>query len=762
MLLQKLLFTLLFLSAFLSDHLVAQNLEGRVIDAVSQSPLLGANIVEKYQRSGTSSDYNGLFSLELTALPATITVSFVGYESKQIEVTSTEEPLIVELQPSASFLDQITVTAFERERSLLRTPGSVSAVTTADIDRTDRTRISDILNQVPGVQADQSTSADTRISIRGAGFRAPFGVRNLRIYLNDIPVTEADGFSRVEAIDLQNVGSVEVIRGPASSVYGAGLGGVIRFETMRSAPGASVMARSGVGSFGLQTNTIAVSNRTENSVFSLSGGTQTYDGFREHSQDDRLFLTATGAYYSGRSSFTFLASVSDQISNIPGALTEEEYRNTPRIAAPGAAALNAGRDQRWTRFGVGHQFRFSENMEQRTSFFGSFFELDHPLTFSYIRNGQQSYGGRTVTDITHELSGVQFRHNIGAEAMYQFVMGRRYQNNAGNPGSIVSDLETSVVNWSVFAQTEVDITPRLTAIGGVSVNNFRYDVLDLLRPNGVDQTGTKNFDLAVSPRLALLYMLTESWALHGGVSFGFSPPTTNEISLPNGTINADIEPEKGINYEIGTRGSLFNQALNLDLTLYLMTIENELIPRSVGPGQTIYENAGETSHRGFELAANSMLFNRPSGFLRQVRPSVTYSYSNHRFTTFVVNGVDVSGNQLTGISPHSVSANLDITSAGGLFLNGHLRFMDERPLRDDNSIFADSYAFMNVRLGIERQLTSTLGFKSSLSVNNIFDEIYSPSASLNATSFHGSAPRYFSPAPGRNLMFSFALFWNQN
>jgi iron complex outermembrane recepter protein len=739
-----------------------QTLEGRVIDAKSQHPLIGVNITAESTETGTTSELQGYFSIIVERLPVTLEFSHIGYTSKRIVVSTFTQELLIEMQPTLSTLDEVTVTAFEGNRSLLQTPGSVSVVTMADIERTDRTRISNILNQIPGVQADQSTSGDTRISIRGAGFRSPFGVRNLRIYLNDIPVTEADGFSRVEAIDLQNIGRVEVIRGPASSLYGAGLGGVIRFETMRSAPGTFLMARSGVGSYGLQSNTISVSNHTDNSVISLSGGTQVYDGFREQSKDDRLFLTATGAYYSGRSSFNFLASVSDQKSQIPGALTLEEYKNTPQNADPGAVALNAGRDQRWTRFGVGHSFQFDKNIEQRTSFFGSFYELDHPLTFSYIRNGQQNFGGRTLTEITHDFSRLSFRHVLGAEAMYQFVMGRRYVNNAGNPGGIVSDLETSVNNWSVFAQSEVDVTPRLLATAGISINKFEYSVLDLLRANGIDQTGTKNFDVAVSPRVSVLYLLANNWAMHGGLSFGFSPPTTNEISLPDGTINTNIEAEKGINYEIGTRGNIFGEMLNFDLTFYLMTIKDELIPRSVGPGQTIYENAGKTSHRGIELAANAVLLNRYSGFLRQIRPSLIYTFADHQFDTFVVNGIDVSGNKLSGIAPHSLGLNMDIFITGGVFINSHFRFMDRRPLRDDNTVFDDSYAYMNVRLGIERQLSNTLTIKSSVSLNNIFDEIYSPLASLNATSFGGNPERYYSPAPGRNLMASVALFWNKN
>lgn len=750
------LYTMLFPS-----QILAQTVTGQVVDSITQSPLQGANVVEHHHRTGSSTDIEGRFSLSLSDIPSSILVSYVGYESKRIDVSSTEDSLIIELQPMDATLQEITVTSFESDQRLIETPGSISMVSQEPVRNTDGIRIPDLLNRVPGVQADQSHTADTRISIRGAGFRAPFGVRNLRIYLNDIPITEADGFTRVEAIDLQNIGRAEVIRGPASSMYGAGLGGVIRFETAKSPAGTSVRARSGTGSYGLRTHTLSVSNRSEQSEIRVSGGSQTYDGYRAQSMDDRLFFTTTGSYYTDRSTFNYIASVSNQQSQIPGSLTEEEFDSNPRAAEPQAVALNTGRDQRWTRMGLSHDFHFNKAVEQQSSLFGSFYELDHPLAFAYLRNGQQNYGGRTVTTLSHDLAGFSLRHNIGVEAMYQFVVGRRYENVAGDPGGILSDLETSVVQWSAFAQTEANLTDRLRAVGGLSVNKFRYDILDLLKANGNDQTGIQSFDLSVSPRISLLYLLTDDWSVHGGVSYGFSPPTTNEISLPDGSINRSIDAEKGVNYEIGTRGQFMDRRVNLDLTLYRMSIRDELVPRSVGPGQTLYENAGKTSHKGVELALNAIVLHRYSGLVRQIRPAVTYTYSDHTFDTFVVNGTDVAGNHLSGISPHSLRTNVDISTVGGVFLIGDFSFMDRRPLTDENSVFNESYAVVNLRGGIERPVGDQWNIRTSLSVNNLFDERYSPRSSLNASSFGGGPPRYYNPAPGRNLLLSVELSWNQ-
>src|SRR5690625_7819676 len=89
------------------------------------------------------------------------------------------------------------------------------------------------LNGIPGVRMDQSNLSDSRISIRGQGVRSPWGIRNVKIYLDDIPLTEADGTSRLEGIDLNDLGEAEIIRGQASSIFGAGTGGVLRFQLVR-------------------------------------------------------------------------------------------------------------------------------------------------------------------------------------------------------------------------------------------------------------------------------------------------------------------------------------------------------------------------------------------------------------------------------------------------------------------------------------------------------------------------------------------------
>src|SRR5699024_3846209 len=141
----------------------------------------------------------------------------------------------------------------------------------------------------------------------------------------------------------------------------------------------------------------------------------------------------------------------------------------------------------------------------------------------------------------------------------------------------------------------------------------------------------------------------------------------------DGRIREQVQAERGINYEIGARGSLLGKGLNYDITLFSFQMADQLVPRTIGPNQTIYVNAGETSRRGLE-AALSYFWSDDSYFINSSRPFISYSYSDFTFEQFRAFGpdgsvtADYSGNDVTGISPHNLSAGIDITTAPGFFL----------------------------------------------------------------------------------------------
>src|SRR5690606_23038850 len=178
-------------------------------------------------------------------------------------------------------------------------------------------------NSVPGVRMDQSTLSEARISIRGNGVRSSFGMRNIKVYVNDIPVTEPDGTTRIEALDVNGIGQAEIIKGPASSIYGGGTGGVINFQLQRSPYQEQSMELSALaGSDGLARLATTYRNGGDKVNSYASYGWQQYDGYRNHSQDMRRFLTGNFQLFpSDKQIVTLLLSRSTQHAQIPGSLS---------------------------------------------------------------------------------------------------------------------------------------------------------------------------------------------------------------------------------------------------------------------------------------------------------------------------------------------------------------------------------------------------------------------------------------------------------
>src|SRR5690606_37760079 len=179
------------------------------------------------------SDKDGYFEIKLPLPGNSIRVSLTGYRSQVVQLKD-QTRLNIQLEPDIISLNEVRVMGFSANLRKRETAGSVALITARDINRGNGVSFQSAINAVPGVRMEQSTLSEARISIRGNGVRSAFGIRNIKVYLNDIPITEADGTTRIEAIDVHSIGRAEIIKGPASSIYGAGTGGVIHFQLQRA------------------------------------------------------------------------------------------------------------------------------------------------------------------------------------------------------------------------------------------------------------------------------------------------------------------------------------------------------------------------------------------------------------------------------------------------------------------------------------------------------------------------------------------------
>ncbi len=215
-----------------------------------------------------------------------------GFKTQLIRLSPAVPELNIQLDADGLSLNEVRVAGYNGNKTIKETAGGVALITARDISRGTGVSLQPALNAIPGVRMDQSTLSEARISIRGNGVRSSFGMRNVKVYVNEIPVTEADGTTRIEALDINSIGRAEVIKGPASSIYGAGTGGVLNFQLQRSPYQEQSMEVSALaGAYGLHRLATTYRNGGDKMNSYVSYGWQEYEGYRQHSNDMRRFMT---------------------------------------------------------------------------------------------------------------------------------------------------------------------------------------------------------------------------------------------------------------------------------------------------------------------------------------------------------------------------------------------------------------------------------------------------------------------------------------
>lgn len=748
-------YSLLFLLLFFPFFVSGQQLSGRVHDAETRQPIAGAAI----NLIGTSytalSDANGEFSLTFTNPKDSVLVNRVGYTPQRFLVSGTQ--LEIGLQPLENTFKEVVVRGYETNKPLLKTAGAIGLLTPRELERFNQNSLVPALNTLPGVRMDERATASYRISIRGSSLRAPFGVRNVKMYLNEIPLVEANGTLPLNLIEAATIGRIEVLKGPAGSVYGAGTGGTILLETRQPEPEeSSDAAHFMLGSFGLLKYGFVTVASNENSGIMVRYDKQKLDGYREQSAMNRdMVLLAGNLRPSEKQTLNLHAYYSKLYYELPGSLTKAQFDENPRQARQLNKDQNASLNLNGLNIGLNHKYIFNENWSNSTSVFGVFSFLDHPFTNDYERNTNQAFGGRTRTTYSTNIGNLKSRFSLGAEAQRSFVNSRHYQNNKGTAGNLNFDDEVVAQQGFIFAQAEADLPGQITATLGASVAALEYE---LNRVSDVTQANVgrkaRSFEPQFSPRLALVKLLNEHMAVHGSISHGFSAPTEAEIRPSDGSFNTSLQPERGTNYELGFRGTTFREKLHFDVVGFWFKLQETIVSRNTENGVVVFQNAGATRQQGLETSLSYEILNDAKCSVSGLKLWSNYALNRFRFQDYQQNDQDLSGNKLTGTPAQTLTSGLDLETRIGFYLNLTSNFTDEIPLNDANTVFAESYLVVGARTGFRKMLFKKLEAELYGGVENATDKKYSLGNDLN-----GFGNRYFNAAPGRNFYGGLQLKW---
>lgn len=768
-------FIIASLLLFWSSVVFAQNLlRGKVTDQQTGASLPGATI-----KAGTtvrSATGEGEFELPFAAGTETMEVSFIGYETRIIKLQGDMGYLNIALVSSNTNLSTVTVTGYETNRRLLETAGSIGVLRAKDLQRGDNMDIMPAMNTIPGVKMEAYSAGNYRISIRGSLINNPWGIRNLRIYWNDIPLSSPDG-TALKTIDFDPtiIGSVEVLKGPSGSMYGAGNGGVLLVKNSKAEQGkTTVEAGYTGGSYGFSRLQTAYKSSGENYSIAASIVRQRYDGYRENNWGNKDIVNLFTEFRPNpKSRVSFFATHVTGSLGIAGGLNKSQADSMP------TQALQFNKNNKIsvkkyeaTALGASHSYQFSDLFSNTTSIYGNFQTYDHPFGSSiyyngYLKESLSGYGARTKFVYSPVLFHIKSRFSIGGEYQFQNQMGNTFSIINDQPGTWpeTGDLRQNDIVKStskmIFAQAEFDLPANTFLTLGASYNKLSYDILDMFKGAGhVDYSGLLEFPDKISPRVGLVKAITNNISAHASMSFGYSPPPVSQLNNYDGTLNKSIKPEDGTNYELGIRGAIFKTKLNFDITAYQMYLGNAIVPVARPDGTTAYRNAGKTNQKGIEAALSYILFNDSKNMVSFLKPWVSYTFNDYEFTDYKTQSFDWgsssvvtkdnSGKKVTGVVPNSVSAGIDLDTRIGVYANAICYYYDKSPLNDGNTYYAAAYSLLNIKLGY-RKTFNQVAVDISAGINNAFDTQYTSLLLYNADATSGgAAPQFYNPSVGVN------------
>ncbi len=682
----------------------------------------------------------------------TLTISFTALAQETDTTTATKQ------------LSEVIVRGFETERKLTETAASVGVLTIKDIERFQNTTLVPVFNTLPGVRMEERSPGSYRLSIRGSSIRSPFGVRNVKIYWNDIPLTDGNGNTFLNAIDMNTVGNIEIIKGPAGSIYGAGTGGVLLLGGNKADASQNTKEKSrsyintslGWGSFGLQNRAISWNLATAkvNSVVSYAHVQS--DGYRENSALVRDVLSYRSNFFaSSHRTFNVSALYSDMHYQTPGGLTQAQMDANPRSARPstpaipGPIAQKAGIYQKVFNLGLSQEYRFNEQWTNVTAIYGMVSELQNPFITNYEIRNEQTFGGRTRTTYAFRTGNLSNRLTVGGEFQKSDWVIRNFGNRGGKIDTLQTNDNVGAFNYFLFTQLETDLPQDFILTIGASYNRVKYDFLRIS-----DAPNIKPIDnflpSAFLPRVALLKKIKDKIAIFASISSGFSPPLVSEFiaGYQSTSFLPSLTSERGINYEIGTRGYLFNRRLSFDATAYAFRLQNTIVRRVDEAGREIFTNAGGTTQNGLEILLNGWLVrNTEARPIQEVRLFTSYTLADYQFKNYKQLQTDLSGKSLTGVPRNVWVSGFDMTTKPGFYLNSTINFTDRLPVNDANTVYANSYWLLNARVGYQKTF-KPLAINLYVGGDNLLNQLYSLGNDLNPV-----GNRFFNPAPTRNWLF---------
>ncbi|HET7548499.1 MAG TPA: TonB-dependent receptor [Usitatibacter sp.] len=666
--------------------------------------------------------------------------------------------------------EPVVVTATRGEVSAFDAPAAIGAVDASTIRSAGpQVNLSEALDRIPGISVlnRQNYAQDLQLSIRGFGARSTFGIRGVRVIVDGIPATMPDGQGQASSIVLPAASRIEVLRGPLALLYGNAAGGVVQVVSEAGAERPTLSLDAAFGPYDMSRYGAGFAGSSGVNRYSVNANRFSTDGYREHSAAERTQANAKWVWEPNADTrVSTVVNALDLEALDPLGLTRAQWQADPRQAPALALQQDSRKAVRQQQAGTVVERRIDADTRLSARFYAGERNLDNalsvppaaqasPTSSGGIVSFDRVYAGAALQASRRAALGESSAATLLAEIDFDRMRDDRqgYLNVGGARGALKRDEDDTVANTDALLQATLDLGRSWSAIAGVRASRVRFDTADrYIAPGNPDDSGVLTYR-ATNPVAGITWHASPRLNVYANAGRGFETPTFTELAYRNDAsgLNTELAASRSRQLEVGAKWRASDRQ-RLEVALYDIRTENEIVVDRNAGGRSTFRNAGHTTRRGIELSYVGWI-------APEWRATAALSALRARFDDPFASGsgdaaVPVArGNRLPGTpernafvellyAPHAMpglQAALEAVHVGRLYVN------------DANSDFAPAATLLNLRVGWRWRLGG-MEVEPLLRLENATDRRYAGSVIVNEAN-----GRYFEPAPPRTWMFSVSV-----
>jgi len=601
---------------------------------------------------------------------------------------------------------------------------------------------------ITGVLMERRTfSGGQQFNIRGygngmgaRGISGNHDSQGMKMYLNGIPITDAEGFTVMDDIDFGSLEKVEVIKGPAGTLYGLAIAGVVNLQTIQPNKNEIFVSQSFMGgSYGLFRTTTTAAAGGEKYAILANYGHQQFAGFMPHTKSNKDFCSVIGKFtLSKRQTLNTYIAYTQGRDDRNGELTIEQYNTKDYSGNPAYIKNDAHSGLKVFRAGIEHSFIFDKHISNATSIFGQGQVLDQSSAGGgWTDKNALNFGFRSVFNLHFELSkfkkivldgiaGIELQKMNGTSVGYNMGADSTNLNGYNITTTIRSNQVLNNLTYSYFTQWRLNLPKGFTINAGVGISNMALQLTNRLwaasnnHPNSkVPKKYAASYNFLTSPSVSIHKIFRNVASVYVCYSMAYRAPVSSNIIInATGALNTGLKPEKGQQIELGTKGNFLKNRLFYSFSIFYAQFSNKFSLIAVpdtNKAYTLYSyvyNAGTSHNLGVEFEISYKIMDSQDKFVKLLRPFANFTYSHYKYGDYEFQSIakdsqnrdsvviaNYKGNQVAGVAPWVFNVGIDFDTKIGLYANITYSYRTAMAITSDGLNNTHPFGLLNMKVG---------------------------------------------------------------